>query len=194
MSTKYYKISDGFFDVIKPNFKEVEVLLDIGCGIRPFNYINAKVHVCIEPHKEYIENVQILPTSEAHFVFLNTDALSGIKNFADKSVDTVCMMDLIEHLEKEDGFELLKEANRVARKQIIVFTPLGYFPQHYVEGENDAWGLHGGALQQHKSGWELEDFGEDWNFYICEAFAKKEDSHVPLDRDFDAFFAIKNIS
>jgi diadenosine tetraphosphatase ApaH/serine/threonine PP2A family protein phosphatase len=80
------------------------------------------------------------------------------------------MIDLIEHLEKKDGLELLKEADRVARKQIIVYTPLGFFPMHFdkKDGTKDIWGLDGGEMQEHRSGWKPEDFGKTWDFYICE--------------------------
>jgi len=179
-------------DDIKSVYKKVDVLLDVGCGIRPYNDIVAKTHICIEPYKEYVEHLQKKSNADAYYVILNTDACSGVKLFSDKSVDTICMIDLIEHLEKEDGFKLLNEASRVARKQIVVFTPFGFFPQIYHEGDKDAWGYDGIDFQQHKSGWLPEDFGDDWDFYICEDFINKDECHIKIDKDYGAFFAIKN--
>jgi len=104
------------------------------------------------------------------------------------------MIDLIEHLEKKEGFELLKEAQRVARVQIIVMTPLGFFPQEYNVGDKDGWGLAGAEFQQHKSGWQPEDFGEGWDFHICEKFHLKSACHLPIDKDYGMFYAIKNMN
>lgn len=95
------------------------------------------------------------------------------------SVDTVFILDVIEHLEKRDGLKLLVEAERVARHQIVVYTPLGLYPMSYLSPDSkDAWGLDGAVYQEHKSGWVPEDFDGEWAFHICrnchEAFMPEE--------------------
>ncbi|MDD3437447.1 MAG: class I SAM-dependent methyltransferase [Candidatus Gastranaerophilales bacterium] len=191
MAVYKYK-REEFMTGVKRFFTPVNILVDIGCGIRPFVDIKTKVHICIEPYKEYIDIIQGYCPTDSHYVFMNTDGITGLKTFADNSVDTVCMVDLIEHLEKDDGFELLRQADRIARQQVIVFTPLGYFPQEYHAGEKDAWGMDGIQFQQHKSGWHPEDFGNNWDFHICEKYHLKEACHMPIDKDYGCFFAIKN--
>lgn len=176
---------------IKHFFVSVDTLVDVGCGIRPFCEIDANVHICIEPWKEYIDIISNCYPKTSSFVFLNTDAINGLKTFADKSVDSVCIIDVIEHLSKDDGYVLIKEAERIARKQIIIFTPLGYMSNHAEE--KDGWGLNGGKMQEHLSGWLPEDFDEDWDIHICEKYHLKENHHIVIDRDYGCLWAIKNI-
>jgi len=56
------------------------------------------------------------------------------------------MIDVLEHLEKEQGKKLLEKAEKWARKKIIVSTPNGFLP-----GEDS------NPLQSHRSGWEIEE-------------------------------------
>lgn len=181
-----------FFEEIKKFILKTDVVLDIGCGIKPQTFFVPRVHICIEPFKQYRDVIKPLFPNETHFIFLKKDALEAIKTLDDNSVDTVFVIDLIEHLEKENGKLLLEEADRVARKQIIVFTPLGFYPMHYKKGENDAWGLDGIEMQEHKSGWLPEDFGEYWDFHICEdcheAFLLEEKA---VGKKYSALMAIK---
>lgn len=71
--------------------------------------------------------------------------------FADNSFDAVIMFDLIEHLVPSAGGAALREAERVARLRVVVFTPNGFVPQD---------GYDGNPLQVHRSGWSTADFEE----------------------------------
>lgn len=193
MGTYYYN-KKTFLDEIKEFLKPANTLIDVGCGVSPQRFITPKVHICLEPYKDYIDIVRGFCPSNADFVFMNVDGLTGLKCFADQSVDTVCLIDVIEHLEKCEGQRLLEEAVRTARNQVIVFTPLGFMPQYYAEGDKDAWGLNGIDYQQHKSGWELSDFDNNWEFHICQNFHSKETMHIEIDDDYGCFFAIRNIN
>jgi len=65
----------------------------------------------------------------------------------------VIALDVLEHLSKEEGYELLKKMERWARKKVIIFTPNGYVYQD---------GYDNNPFQEHKSGWgvkELEELG-----------------------------------
>jgi hypothetical protein len=46
----------------------------------------------------------------------------------------------------------------LARIAVHVYTPEGYLPQAATEDGTDAWGLHGGEWQRHRSGWAVDDF------------------------------------
>lgn len=167
---------------------QTDTVLDIGCGIRPQTYVQAVRHVCIEPHKLYIDRLR-KENDEPRFVMLNCQWFVGTSLFADKSFDTVFILDMIEHIEKSEGQRLIEEAERLARKQIVIFTPLGFMPQSHEDGR-DRWGMDGGFWQTHRSGWTPENFGDDWEFIVCEDF-HKEDQHGPLEKLFGAFWAIK---
>lgn len=192
MSVQYYERSN-FIPSMARFFRPVDSLVDIGCGVRPQTAIKTKIHIAIEPHKPYLDALKPYCPTDSQYIFINTDGLSGLKMFADKSVDSVCMVDLIEHLEKDAGYELLRESERVARYQLIVFTPLGFFPQDYHEGDRDAWNMDGASYQVHKSGWMPDDFGPGWDFHICERFHLQSVCHFPIDRDYGCFYAFKNM-
>ncbi|MFA5592086.1 MAG: methionine biosynthesis protein MetW [Micavibrio sp.] len=172
--------------------KKTERVLDIGCGIRPQKYFKPYLHVCLEPFQEYIDILNIHYGHNPGFLILAGLAQDTLKSIPDKSFDSVFLIDVIEHIEKDDGFALLKEMRRIARKQILLFTPLGFMPQHYEEGDKDAWGLGGTELQEHRSGWKPDDFDSGWCFYVCKEY------HKPVkpaagQKIFGAFWAVFNV-
>lgn len=84
-------------------------------------------------------------------------------HFSRKSFDIVWLIDVIEHLTKKEGFILLAHLDQIARKQIIISTPLGWYPQDYecieaewLEGEEKS--AEKNIHQQHKSAWVEKDF------------------------------------
>jgi hypothetical protein len=164
---------------------QTDVVLDIGCGIRPFSIFKPKVHLMAEPWDQYVPYLQSRFQAEAGAVPLRLTVPHDLRLLPDKSVDSVFMLDLIEHLEKDDGRAVLAEAERVARRQIAVFTPYGFLEQHYAPGDRDGWGLDNISLQTHRSGWLPEDFGEDWEFLVCDGYHG--------NKEFGAFYAIKTI-
>lgn len=190
---EYSLVLGDFFKEMKKNILRTNVLVDIGCGIRPEVFFEPSVHICIEPFKQYRDIIKPYFPNRSNTLFIKTDALDGLKNFDDDSVDSVFMFDLIEHLTKEDGLDLIKEADRVARKQIVIFTPLGFSPMFYQnKDDKDAWGLDGIDVQEHKSGWTPDDFDKTWDFYICK---NCHDSFLPeekaVGKKYSAMMAIK---
>lgn len=119
-------------------------------------------------------------------------ALEGLRAFADRSVDTVFMLDVIEHMEKEVGRQVLVEAARVARQQVVVFTPYGFHENDAQDERSglDAWGLHGAEMQRHRSGWLPEDF-PGWRRWVCKAFHRQSKNGV--EERFGAMYAILSI-
>lgn len=67
--------------------------------------------------------------------------------FKAKSFDCVTALDVVEHLEKVDGFQVLEEMEKIAKKKIVIQTPNGFMPQR------DEC-----PLQVHRSGWVISDF------------------------------------
>jgi len=65
--------------------------------------------------------------------------------FKEKSFDTVLCMALIEHLNKQEGGKLICKMEGIARKQVIISTPIGKYKQG---------ALHGNPYQEHKYIWE----------------------------------------
>lgn len=185
---------EDFFIEMRKYIIKTSVIIDIGCGIRPETLFEPNVHVCIEPFDEYRKTIKPFFPNNSNVIFLKTDALNGISNFDDNSVDTIFVMDVIEHMTKKDGLKLIKEIDRVARNQVIIFTPVGFYPMFYKKSvDKDAWGLGGIDVQEHKSGWTPKDFDKTWDFYVCKDC---HESFLPEDRSkgkkYSAFLAIKN--
>ena len=172
--------------------KETDVVLDIGCGIAPMNYFRPKLHLLVEPWKEYSDILAYRYSGDKSVVIFRVGALEALRQLADDSVDSIFLLDVIEHLEKEEGIQVIAESERVAREQVVIFTPLGFMPQHMERSEPDGWGLSGGTVQEHRSGWEPEDFSAAWSFYICEDFHSVDFKGKPLGQAYGAFYAVRN--
>lgn len=183
---------DELLKVIVCRLTEADVVLDIGCGIQPQRYLRPLVHVCCEPHEQYISLLQgkVEREYDRRYVVLRATWAEAIRIFPPKSVDTVFLVDVIEHLKKEEGRRLLMATEELARRQVAVFTPLGDLPQCHPDGK-DAWGLDGGKWQEHKSAWTPEDFDETWDVYAAEVFHTADNMGRPFESPFGAFWAIK---
>ena len=72
------------------------------------------------------------------------------ERFSPRTFDAVVAVDLLEHLERSEGLELLTEMERIARQRTVVFTPNGYVEQG-ARGAN--------PFQVHRSGWSASDLG-----------------------------------
>lgn len=182
--------------VVGSKVEDVEVVLDLGPGICPQPFIkNPYVHICVDAHRPYLERVKQEVADDPKYVFINAPWEQVIGMLPDKSVDTVFALDFIEHLEKEDGLRMLREAERVARRQIVVYTPHGFFPQSYDDPDKpDRWGMDGGYWQTHRSGWELEDFGDNWQFVCCPDYLDLDEDNQPLEKPMGAIWAIRNLT
>jgi hypothetical protein len=171
------------------------IVLDIGSGIRPQEFIIPKNHICAEPYEEY-SDLLILKREDIQKDGRNLFVLKMTwhevtKYFTEKSVDTIFLIDVIEHIEKREATELLKKSLKIASKQIAIFTPWGFMPQEHPDGI-DYWGLKGGDWQRHKSGWLPEDFiDDDWDFIACEDFHPMDGYGMVYEKPYGAFWAIK---
>lgn len=166
--------------------RNVDIIVDVGCGIKPVSFFLPVTHICIEPYEPYIAAMP----KDRRFVVLHSTWDKVLPTMATGSVDTIFLLDVIEHIEKEDGLRLLQEAQRVASCQVVVFTPLGFYPQSYEEDSTDRWGFQGGYWQTHRSGWVPEDFGQGWEVLVCPDFHEIDQNHEELDEPAGALWAI----
>lgn len=186
---------NSLVSTVVTKIQPADIVLDIGCGISPQYLSKPLIHICCEPHSEYIEHLQNNVTKgvrDRQYVLVHATWEEAVKLFPSKSVDIVFLLDVIEHVEKKSALKLLESTINLARKQVVLFTPLGFFPQEHPDGR-DAWGLHGGKWQEHKSGWEPKDFDSSWDFYISENYHYVDNAGRPLTSPFGAFYAIKDI-
>lgn len=153
--------------------KPADVLLDVGAGIRPQNLVPCARHICAEPCAEYADALQ-----HAGFEVIRARATEALALTG--PVDTIVALDVIEHMERAEGEVFLQAAMQRAAHQVVIFTPLGFMPQHGGD-DVDPWGLQGQHWQQHRSGWLPEDF-IGWRVIVDPKFHSKH--------NFGAFFAI----
>ena len=184
---------DAFLTEAAKAIRETDVVADIGCGIVPMNYFRPKLHLMVEPWREYADILSYRHQHDKSVMVIRLDALEALRSWSDKSVDSIFLLDVIEHMTKEAGLAVVAECERVAREQIVLFTPLGFMPQHVEESQKDGWGLSGASVQEHLSGWTPDDFSSEWSFYVCDDFHKMDFKGDTLEKTYGAFFAIRNI-
>jgi len=112
--------------------------LDIACGRGKWGYlikISHKQPSCIVGGDLDAKSVRWV---KAHNVYDDVLLVDGkYLPFRDFSFDIVLVIEVIEHMDKTRGHELLDEAERVAREKVIVSTPLlgaryWYSKQHHT--------------------------------------------------------------
>ena len=181
--------------VVAAKLQDVDVVLDLGPGINPQPFLNPYVHICVDAHLPYLERLKRERAEDPRYVLINAPWDQVIGMLPDKSVDTVFALDFIEHLDKADGFRMLREAERVARRQIVVFTPHGFFPQSYDDPRKpDRWGMDGGYWQTHRSGWATEDFGDGWDIVICPDLILLDENNQPMAQPMAAIWAVRTLA
>ena len=76
----------------------------------------------------------------------NENILCDVRSlpFKDKSFDMVLFLETIEHLEQEEGLKALQDVERIARREVIISTPVAFAKQE-AYGEN--------PHQEHRSLW-----------------------------------------
>lgn len=142
----------SLFDWARERIKPGKVCIDVGPGIRPQELAKFERHICIEPHGEYADWLDARGYETRRWPFIQ---IHGLRPCVD--VDAIFLLDVLEHMPEADGHRALSDAFSLAN-QVIVFTPLGFYPQSYADGDKDAWGMNGTYWQTHRSGWTPDDF------------------------------------
>lgn len=141
----YKKLFPQFYDYLKKELEGCETVLDLGCGrSSPLRYCPVTYSVGVELFEPYLEESKKMKIHNEYI-------LADIKKveFKPKSFDCVIALDVLEHLTKKEGAELIKKMENVAKKKIIIFTPNGFSRQDEYDEDK---------LQIHKSGWTVDEF------------------------------------
>jgi len=159
---------------------ECGVVLDIGAGIRPMNWYQPKFqHICIEPYIPYCEVLEEKGGDKYQVCCLTAEEALRPDNF--EGVDAIYLLDVIEHMEKEEALRVLDLARAAAQVQVVVYTPYGF-----VEQTKDVWGMGGDAWQTHRSGWLPEDFHKRQEGWRTELYHDLK----PGERSPEGFYAL----
>jgi hypothetical protein len=136
---------------------ECVLALDVGCGeYSQLSMFRPKVTtVGIDAFPEAIEKSR---ASRMHDHYIVADILKDdldvvLASFDGRKFDLVTLYDVIEHLPKRLGFELLERCEQLTAKYVLLQTPNGFLEQGPEFGNN---------YQRHLSGWfphDLEGLG-----------------------------------
>jgi SAM-dependent methyltransferase len=142
------RIRNSFARMLERECSGCESLLDVGCGSSsPIRMFSKKI-----PRVVGVDNFQpSIDKSRAdgiHSEYRRMDVLDIGAEFPAASFDAVIALDLIEHLQKQDGLRLMAMMERLARRKVIIFTPNGFREQHEFDGNIN---------QVHVSGWEVKE-------------------------------------
>ncbi len=130
---------------LKKILSDCRTVLDIGCGASsPLRLIPATRKIGIDADKKALETAKKNKTHDAYY-------LGNVKNistmFKPKQFDACAVLDVIEHLSKTDGYKLIKDMEKIARKRIVIFTPNGFLSQ---DNPTNPFAVH-------RSGWTAEE-------------------------------------
>ncbi len=171
---------------------KIKTILDVGCGLSlKSQYVEAEVRVGVDIHRPFLERIE----TTVPYVVINEDVLSLDKLFLPRSFDLVLLLDIVEHLEKEDALRLLEMVEAIARVAVIVETPKGYVPQNI-----DIWGWGGDIYQTHRSDWHPEEFLQrGYHVFLREYRMSDVKRHTELEVDpnitlIDAILRLDNLS
>jgi len=145
----YRKIFPGLVEYLRKELSDCTTALDLGCGCNsPIQYCNVLFSIGVELFDAYLEESK---KKSIHNQYIKAD-ITKIE-FKPKSFDAILCLEVLEHLTKEEGYELIKRMKKWAKKKIIITTPNGYLWQDDYDKN---------PLQEHRSGWsvkELEKLG-----------------------------------
>ncbi|HUW17753.1 MAG TPA: methyltransferase domain-containing protein [Sedimentisphaerales bacterium] len=146
--------------LVKNIIESAHSVLDVGCGLGDYleKYTNNSQRVvAVEPYLPYLrEGQKKAPWAE----FKNTDALTYFAQ-TDEKFDCVLLIDVVEHLEKEQAVQMVQRAIKHSRKTVFCQTPFGVHEQH-----RDLWNMGGDYWQTHRSVWDNTNLNElGFSFY-----------------------------
>jgi hypothetical protein len=143
----YRRVFPGLFENLKKELAGYNAVLDLGCGYdSPIQYCNVPFSVGVELFDPYLEESK---KKAIHNEYIKADVRKI--EFRPRSFDAAVALDLLEHLTKDEGAELLCKMESWAKKKVVVFTTNGYLLQGPCDGN---------YLQEHKSGWRVDELGE----------------------------------
>ena len=107
---------------------DCRTLLDVGCGAySPIKEFSKKLDATgVDGYAPSIERSR---KDGIHKRYVQMNILDLRKRFDPRQFECVLASDVIEHLPKERGFDLLDQMEALASKRVIVFTPNGFVKQ-----------------------------------------------------------------
>lgn len=167
----------GFAERIKPTS-----VLDVGVGMGQYGFLlrmnleNLNLfriegaHATQRPREEWKVRIDGIEGYSGYFTpvhdyvynrILVGDALQMLATIPDATYELVLAIDIIEHFEKPQGLQFLRELRRVSRGAVLVSTPKDF---HHQEVEAN-------PLENHRSHWEEQDFSAKGFSFLPDALS-----------------------
>lgn len=138
--------------LLKKSIGDSKAILDLGCGegeLMQFLSRGEKWQITgIDIYEKAIEKAR---KRNIYHKLIRGDVLKTVRNHLKSKYDVIFCSQIIEHLTRSNGEEILNEIERLAKRRIVIGTPRGFMvhPHEFSDGN---------PYQIHKSGWSIEDF------------------------------------
>ena len=151
---EYARIQHSSFDLSDEtrilNSTEGNVL-DLGCGMGYWGLILKNRGCSVVGIDVFLPYLRLVKMLEVYDAVLKCSVIA--LPFRTNCFDTALSIEVIEHLNKQDGLQLLRQARQVSNR-VIVTTP-----QHYLSGQNlPSWVP---KSEHHHSHWTEQDFQQE---------------------------------
>lgn len=130
---------------LQKELKGMETVLDLGCGRdSPIKYCQLGYKVGVDLFGPYLREGG---RNRYHDQYIKAD-IRKIR-FKPGSFDAAIALDVLEHIRKPEGYELMRDMEKWAVSKVIIQVPNGYIFQEAYDNN---------PLQSHQSAWYAVDF------------------------------------
>lgn len=138
-----YFLPFGCTRFTQQNLKGQGSILDIGYGQgTPMSRVNKRKKIFSVGCDIYLPCLTKCKQRRTHDALVLCDA--RMLPFKSKSFNVVLCTQVLEHLDKQEGQNLLRAMERIARKKVVITTPTGSL---------ERMAQNGNPYQRHKTGW-----------------------------------------
>ena len=134
--------------------------VELGCGfgvvLKQLLQRGLRVHG-VDIFQSYLDYVNVVAPQAT---YERADVLEWCNRQEDSSWDAVLMVDFIEHVPHDDGVEIIAHAQRIAKRAVVIETPLSFLPLVAEESVHIATPGVPDMLnpyQKHLCGWEVPE-------------------------------------
>lgn len=144
----------SYMKLLRDGIGDARTILDLGCEDgRLLDLLSNGKKWKVTGVDLFAENVSLASKRKIFVKAIKGDVVKVSRQLVKKGekFDVVFCSQVIEHIDRKEGEELLSMVDKLAKKKIIMGTPRGFMEQpHAFLGNN--------PHQVHKSGWSEDDF------------------------------------
>lgn len=130
---------------LRSSLSGCRTILDLGCGnASPLRFVPQARLTGLDGYPPALAEAR---QTRTHDELVPGAVTAAGALFSGRKFDACVALDVIEHLQKADGWKMLETMERLAQRRVIIFTPNGFVPQASKDGD----------LQEHLSGWTAEE-------------------------------------